>query len=143
MKKLTKYLKHLTRTRIVSFWGSRYRITPILVDKIFGDGEKVIHLTPLATRPNYYIIRVDSKWDCDNSGEEAICDHLEELYEAIEEEYGTHIDTWYHENGRTYTKHWPFPALNADCGASWGKMKSKGELNNQSKKLKKGKEGLK
>lgn len=117
-----RHLKYLTRTHIVTFWGQRYRITPRLVSKILGDGKKIIHFTPLATRPDYYIIRVDSQWDLDNGGKDSIYDHLEELYNAIEDDYGNYFEEWQHDNGRTYIKHHDFPALNIDCGSSWGEM---------------------
>jgi hypothetical protein len=93
----------------VNFWGTEYKITPLLVEEIFGDGKQLIWLEPLATRPNYYVVRVDSKWDIDNGGRDPLCDHLDDIYEAIENEYG---DSDRGEGG--------WPALSTSCGMRWG-----------------------
>jgi hypothetical protein len=45
--------------RWVRHWGSLSLITPALVDEIFGDGDQLIYIQPLSTRPNYYVLRVD------------------------------------------------------------------------------------
>lgn len=74
------------------------------------------------TRPDYYILRVDSSWSTRNSDPNPVCDHLNEIYDAIENQFGRHDDEYESEkNGRTYVKHWPFPALNIGTGCcQWG-----------------------
>src|SRR5260370_39113166 len=76
----------ITHTRYL--WGAPNEITPILIDEIFGDGEQLIGLTPIMTRTNYYVIRIDSSWALDNFAENPLCDYLDEIYDAIETQCG-------------------------------------------------------
>jgi hypothetical protein len=110
---------YLTRKRKVRFWGRNYFITPRLVSWIHGDGKQVISFTPLNTRPNYYIVRIDSAVEL---GSDSFFDEvLDKIYDAIEEEFGCSPEE--HEvRGRTYRKHWPFPSLDADSGCAWDKF---------------------
>jgi hypothetical protein len=97
------------KSRVVDFWGRRYRITPRLIDKIFGDGKQTIYLTPLNTRPNYYIVQIDSKTDMDD---DSWLDFLEEIQEEIEEEFGPCRGVRGGMIG--------FPAPDWDSGCCWG-----------------------
>jgi len=133
-KQYGEYLKYLTRTRIVGFWGRRNRITPRLVEEVFGDGKGVYYIRELSTRPDYYIVRGDFGWDIDNSGSDPLCDHLDDIHDAISSQFGEYVDIWEHCNGRTYTKHRPFPALNSSCGTSWGGLITFDEWKNKKKK---------
>jgi hypothetical protein len=124
-KRMLSKLAQAIRRRKVHFWGTEYRIVPRLVDWIHGDGLKVISLTPLATRPWYYVARVDSRLELDNrsyeEGVELFCgDALNQLLESIEDEFYQAEDEWTHDNGRTYMRHNDWPALNDSCGCSWG-----------------------
>lgn len=113
---ITEALEKLTRRRKISFWGVTYFIRPCLLSEVFGDGKTVLALQPLATRPDRYLIRVDSSTDLDS---EQFYKSLEDLYNAIENEFFPHRDEYDHENGRTYVKHRPFPALDTSYGVSW------------------------
>lgn len=76
----TVTLKPLIEKRqTVRFWGEKCLIKPLLVNKTLGDGKKLLWLEPMMTRPNYYVIRVDSKWDSEKD--------LEATIEAIVDEY--------------------------------------------------------
>lgn len=92
------------------FWGNKHTITPILINKKLGDGKQIIAFQPLNTRPNFYIICVDSSWNVDNHLDDVdhVYEHCDEICAAIEEEYGTH---------REYKN--DFPALADDCGTQW------------------------
>lgn len=46
--------------RTVSFWGNDYQVTPAVVEQYHGDGKALLIFQPLNTRPDYYLIRVDS-----------------------------------------------------------------------------------
>jgi hypothetical protein len=98
------------KSRIVEFWGRRRRITPRLIDKIFGDGKQIIYITPLNTRPNYYIVCIDSKVDI--SGDSFLDSVLGEIQEEIEGQYGPSSGP----RGGMYK----FPAPDWDCGYAWG-----------------------
>jgi hypothetical protein len=99
----------LLTERTVRHWGSNETITPILLSKTYGDGELVIAMVPLNTRPNYYVIRIDSKTDL-NSDE--WYDQLDGIYNDIEDEYGRHEDC---------EDDWP--ALNDNCGVAWDELR--------------------
>lgn len=49
----------------VRFWGQNYKITPRLVQHVYGKGDTLIAIVPLNTRPNYYVIIADASWDDD------------------------------------------------------------------------------
>ena len=75
------------------FWGRRCKVKPKFVRAVLGDGNKLVAITPMQTRPHYYLIRVDSSWGESNySDGDTICDHLDEIYDAIEDEYGYYFD---------------------------------------------------
>ena len=118
-------LKHLTRKRMVRFWGRRHWVTPALVAKKLGNGKQLIWYEPMDTRPNYYLIFVDSAWNTSNwrRCREHVCDHRDEIRNAIMDEYLKGWETWFSgKTGREYRRHNPFPALSDDCGASWGEI---------------------
>jgi hypothetical protein len=116
----TKTPDYLRRHK-VRFWGRNYIITPRLVEWMHGDGKQFMYFMPLNTRPNYYVVRVDSALSLDNHEENNFTDAvLDDLYTEIEEQFGRSCEEWTADNGRTYTRRNPFPALNDDCGSCWG-----------------------
>ena len=70
----------------VEFWGKSYVVRPVPVSAYFGDGGRLLGLAPVNSRPQFYIVRIDSGWDDLNS--DAFRDSLDEVYEAMEDEYG-------------------------------------------------------
>lgn len=116
-----QWSKRYGTQRTVSFWGHDYRVTPVLVPVMFGDGKKPIWLQPLAGRPNYYVVAGHSSWDMDNGGADPFCDHLEEVYGEIESEWANSDDErWDVETKRQWEKRTSWPALNTSCGVCWG-----------------------
>ena len=113
----TRHLRELVeRPERVSFWGKEYTITPRLIAHVFGDGRRLMAITPLATRPNYFVARVDSTVTdpldpFPASSQEALLDHI---MEAAEEEYGNirHADE--DERGSFPT------AVDWGIGCTWG-----------------------
>jgi hypothetical protein len=73
--------------RDAELWGQRYRVTPRLVEEPIGDGSQLIWFETMDSRPNFWVLRVDSLWDLNNVAAE----QLEEIFEAIEDEYGSCI----------------------------------------------------
>ena len=125
MRLTRETLKRLTRKRLVRFWGRRYFVTPALVAEKLGDGKKLIRFEPMDTRPNYYVVFVDSSWNTSNwePCKEHICDHLDEIRAAIREQYRERWETWYSDKaGREYHRRNRFPALCDASGASWGEL---------------------
>jgi hypothetical protein len=71
-------------------WGQKHPISPRLISEVFGDGQKLIGIMPLNSRPNYYIARVDSDLDLDfdDDDDEAVFDLIEEeILDAAEEDF--------------------------------------------------------
>jgi hypothetical protein len=93
------------------FWGRRCKVKPKLVTAVLGDGKTLISLTPLNTRPQHYFVFIDSSWFPTQDGEE-IYDHLDEICDAIEDEFGCK-----YYDGNPKPNGWP--ALDLDAGCSW------------------------
>jgi hypothetical protein len=120
--------------REVTFWEQKYRITPLLVDAVLGDGKKLVGLQPLDTRPDYYVIRVDSGWSMSNFDfGELFCDHLEEVYEAITNQFWERErerEALIYEDGvppeeadlANYEEKLGWPCLSLSCGVEWWEM---------------------
>lgn len=116
-------LNTITKRRKVHFWGFDYFVSPVFIGSVLGDGNTLLGFQPLNTRPNYYLIRVDSGWSTDSyspapeDGEGTnegwtIVDHIDDIYDAIEDEVGPCLDE---ETGKKY----PWPSLDYECGSSW------------------------
>ena len=118
---MVKAIREELRRHKTRFWGRNYIITPRLVEWVHGDGLQVIYFMPLNTRPNYYVVRIDSKVSLNNYDDPSFADIvLDDLCERIEEQFGTKDYEWTADNGRTYTRRCPFPALDDEVGSCWG-----------------------
>ena len=118
----------------VEFWGKKYRRKPLLIDRIFGDGKQLVGIQPLNTRPNYYVIRIDSGWDLSNwSDGDLFSDHLDEVLDAVEDQFPV-IEA---ERSRPigggvpeeradlayYPKELGWPAIDLGSGVHWFELK--------------------
>jgi hypothetical protein len=110
-----KTVAHLTRRQWARLWGQKHMIKPEFIQATFGNGDKLLAVTPLNTRPNYYLIRVDSSWSDQNTDEPCIGDHIDEICDAIEEEVGPKYCE--DDNREEIQRDWP--ALDDECGVSW------------------------
>lgn len=132
---LIEFLEQETKPQKVRFWGEDYVVTPALVSEMHGDGLQIVWLSSIYTRPNYYILRIDSSIDLDN--DESLSEKDQQNYGAvyelllnmIEDEYDS-LDRYEEgENGLYYEPDYPdiepfeyeFPMLNWG-GGSWGMM---------------------
>ena len=97
------------------FWGQRCLSRPAFCPTILGDGYQLIALTPLATRPNYYLIRVHSSWSLDSGDENCLAEHLDDVYDALEEYFGP--VEYEGDHGETCEADWP--AFDFGCGQCW------------------------
>lgn len=114
--RLHKILKErVERRHKVHFWGCDYFVRPRLVDEIFGDGQQLMKLFPLDTRPNYYVVRIGTGWidSCDRGSDEFL-DRLDEICEAIDDQFGIAEgeDGGYRDDSR-------FPEHHEHSGHSW------------------------
>jgi ferredoxin len=112
-----------------NFWGQKCECDPRFVEEALGDGESLIGIQPLSTRPHFYVIRIDSKWHlsgcrvCADACPDELTEHLDEVFEAIEDEYSSVF--YAEDNGsdgledgaEPQSPGWP--AFNDDCGVSW------------------------
>lgn len=107
--------ERLEKRRWVRFWGQRRMQHVVFVPTVLGDGLKMLAVQPLNTRPNYYLLRIDSSWHTSNYKSPCVADNMDDIYEAIEEYVGP--KWWTDDNGRERCEVWP--ALDDDCGSSW------------------------
>lgn len=49
-----------TAPHTLTFWGERHAVTPAVAEAHLGDGRCLLAFTCADTRPNFYLIRVDS-----------------------------------------------------------------------------------
>lgn len=104
----------------VRHWGADYCITPLYVPGKIGDGGRIMFLTPIMTRPNYFVLRFDSQ----RTVESTDFDLLDQAYDLIEECFG-HPDFECDECGHcgcdcdccSELRHWP--CVNLGDGTSW------------------------
>ena len=104
-----------------AMWGEPRQVSPRFVRKALGNGDKLVGITPVATRPEYYVIRVDSGWEVSRYAKgEMLCEHMDEIYAAIEEQFSSAHD-WEDEDepGDPNAAEYGWPALDADCGSTW------------------------
>jgi hypothetical protein len=116
----------LTEPHERRWWGQPHTVKPVIVDEVFGDGEKLICLSPTNHRPEYYVVQVDSSWNLDNFAEgELLCEHLDEIYDAIEGQFGRPYEHGDHEEDECPDEekcYVGFPGLSEDGGCSWGEI---------------------
>jgi hypothetical protein len=113
----------------IHWWGSDCTCEPAFVEQALGDGNVLLGLQPLSTRPNYYVIRVDSSWhlyychECEGQCADELVEHIEEIYEAIEDEYGEKDRRRYFNENDLEPGEEPdpedWPVLDLDCGSAW------------------------
>jgi hypothetical protein len=111
----TKKLRRLIeRPEHCLFWGQPHTITPRLITRTFGDGKQLLCVTPLATRPNYFVVRIDSSVTDPHSHHDSSTklSFLDEIMDAAEDEYGAYDET---EKPNAY-----FPVADWSIGAAWG-----------------------
>jgi len=96
-------------------WGKQHTVTPRVVDRVFGDGRATIWVAPLNTRPNYYVVRVDSARaeDMDSDG---FRDMIDDVVDEIDDQFGAHDD---HDGD--CTEECEFPRLHYGAGVAWGR----------------------
>lgn len=110
----TKAIAWLERRQAAYLWGQKHFIRPVFIRGVLGDGNLLLAVTPLNTRPNYYLIRIDSGW-LKKDDTETIYEHLDEIEDAIEDEVG--LRDYEDDEGNECLAEWP--SLNTNAGISW------------------------
>lgn len=113
----------------VHWWGQDWTCSPKFVEEALGDGNVLLGLQPLNTRPNYYVIRVDSSWHldgcrtCEDECPDELREHLDEIYDAIEAEYREKESVRYNNEHELPEGETPdsteWPVLDLECGDRW------------------------
>ena len=83
-EEINQYLEQEQKETEAQLWGEPVKFKPYLLEKVFGDGMKLIFFGTLDNRPYWWLVRVDSHAD-DDDWENF---DPEEIYQAIEEECG-------------------------------------------------------
>lgn len=109
-----KAVAWLERRQAAYLWGQKSFIKPVFIAQPLGNGDLLLALTPLNTRPNYYLIRIDSTWLTEDD-KETIYDHLDEIEDAVEDQVGSR--DYEDDDGNECLAEWP--ALNLNAGVSW------------------------
>ena len=96
---------------------------PRVCSRVFGDGRALIELAPMLHRPLFYVVRIDSAWDCDDHnaplGAVELRDEIEEIYQALEYDFGRARDEDEDTGEETVD---PWPAADFDGGSCWQRM---------------------
>ncbi len=108
----------------VRFWGEDYLVTRRYVPGKIGDGGGLLLFSPLNTRPNGYVLRVDSQRDIQDDIDEINGrELLDDVYEAVGDYFGRR--DW--ECDDCEGKGCPcegvahdWPCLDNECGSTWG-----------------------
>jgi len=121
-EQINKYLQLQQEETTASLWGDEVTFKPYLLEKIFGDGMKLIYFGTLDDRPYWWLVRVDSNAKIDEPSEF----DSEAIYEAIEEECGgwvpddtAEVDEYgYDEEGTCHRGE--YPMIISDSSEHWG-----------------------
>ena len=113
--------------------GDTPPFTPRLVDKVFGDGRRLLALSTLNQRPRYWVIRICSTWTGwgwetvpEVEGAPEISEMVEDLLQAIEGQFGRYDFEEVCREAKQAGEpepDWPedvFPECRAEGGCQWG-----------------------
>jgi len=121
-------LDNVCREHVLRFWGSDHTITPVLIEEVHGDGMQLVYFTALATRPNSYVLRIDSNILISENFEDndkSLSEKDKAAYREVGELLMTMIENrWGNvESERENDEdEMVFPALNDSCGFGYGSL---------------------
>lgn len=107
-----------------SLWtpADEIEFVPGLSDTLFGDGRALLGLTTIHSRPAFYVLRIDSRWEIGtdtNAPEDAVefYEFIDDICFALEDEFGP---AWHEENEDGEPDAWP--SFNDRDGCLWWRM---------------------
>lgn len=114
--------------------GDSGPMTPYVCEASLGDGLHLLTVSTINQRPNYHVVRVDSRWNESNWHDgETVGDHIDEILDAIADECGRAgrcLDEACDNCGDTcctcrpdYDSREDWPALEDCGGCSWGHIR--------------------
>lgn len=74
-------------------WTPKFPVTftPVVLDKVFGDGRALLRVTTINSRPRYWYVRGCSSWieeEQDGVEGEPVIDHIDAIVQAIADQFG-------------------------------------------------------
>lgn len=119
---INQYLETQQQETEASLWGNKVRFKPHLLDKVFGDGMKLIYFGTCDDRPYWWLVRVDSSANIEDPMEF----DYEGIHCAIEDECGGWVpdedaevdEDGYDEYGTCHRG--AYPMIISDSSAHWG-----------------------
>lgn len=88
-------IKKECKPRNSALWGTILPISPAFVDTGRGDRKQLVWLKTMDSRPDYYVLRVDSKEDVtadEYNMDEMLLQPIEELYDNVDRYAEDEID---------------------------------------------------
>lgn len=64
--------RRIERPEEHGLWGQRVTVTPQLVGEVFGDGRKLLCVSPIMFRPHHFVVRVGSGVDASDMDEDLL-----------------------------------------------------------------------
>ena len=97
--------------------------TPVLSEVVYGDGKAVFGFTTCHDRPEYWVVRGDSRWLEDRrnekgwmmEGNDIIKESIDYILENLAIEFGNAVDQDDEDTGRRS----PYPSILIQDGYSW------------------------
>ena len=134
-KTLEQWVEEQSKAYETTFWGEKCMCTPELIEEKHGDGLQLVYLKPIDTRPNFYLLLIDSKINVSDDDslsdddKEEYGDISELLLRLVETEH-TNIDHYsensdglyydeYDDSVEPFEFEWPMLSW---CGGSWGSI---------------------
>ena len=103
-----KLAARIETPRMVRLWGNESDATPVFVRRKFGNGGQLISISPANDRPEFYVVRIDSRTDI-NAKTDRLHDLIDDVLDAIREQCGDADD----EDRPDW------PALDISSGFTW------------------------
>ena len=75
-----QWVKALTAHTTEKLWGYEYEFSPVICDEKIGDGNKLIWIEPIDTRPYYWLLLIGSNNNLE----------VDYIVQAVEQEFGHH-----------------------------------------------------
>jgi hypothetical protein len=111
------FIKNETSLHTETLWGQPCTVEPVLIDEIVGDGLQVIYWGTIDQRPQYWVLRIDSKTDIEADD----FNQQDELYFMVSNQFGT----WDREDCEIDEAE--YPMVIDTMGSFWGVLKNFGE----------------
>lgn len=84
---IEQWIEKETAPRVAKLWGEGVEFSPVLCDKIIGDGQQLVYLGTINQRPYHWLIRIDSKTDIESDDFD-----FEDILLPLEECFGRQAD---------------------------------------------------